>query len=118
VLDDFELDSGQLEDLPALAFLAHERPPMTRRQSGAALWATGVFADPVLNHLVGRVALPQGIAAMPLLAAGLATGLLAQAFGFRRVAEVAFVGRGRLAARAAVAFKFGELRFQSLKAVQ
>ena len=91
---------------------------MTRRQSGAALWATGVFADPVFNHLVGRVALPQGIAAMPLLAAGLATGLLTQAFGFRWVAEVAFVGRGRLAARATVALKFGDLRFQSLKAVQ
>ena len=55
---------------------------------------------------------------MPFLAARFSLRFLAEAFGFGfglgLVGEISLVGRGGLAARSAVAFKFSDPLFQSL----
>ena len=103
--------------MTALASLAIEWPGVPGMQRRAALRTARAFAEAVFDDMVGRFALPQGVAAMAFLASGFAPRLGAQALGFRRVGEVNFVRGGRLAAGTAVELELRDYRFQSFDAL-
>jgi len=119
VFGDLDADGREVEDLAAFAPGGVEFAG-ARAERLAAFGAALVGSDAVLDDVVGICDLPQGIARMPFLAARLAPGLAPQAPGLGRVAEVARIRGGRLAAVAAVAavaLQRSDLGFQCFDAL-